>query len=220
MNTEFRRSFDKAQDFLPINGTDYVELYVGNAKTGPIFINSLWFPITYRQDWKQATGDFVLTSWFRIRFCLVLTTPYKADSEIAEHIKKHGDGVKVIALWVDDASVAYEEIYQQGRHEWMAPQTMSDKWGKERPAIKLMAIPSTCSERKDYNGRILTRFWKMGFWVQPRIHRTPIHRSHGWKCWIGHHEWMGEILCHDHGICKPHYLWWQRHLNSIYSVDE
>ena len=93
-----QKIFDKAQDFLPINGTDYVELYVGNAKQAAHFyktafgFQSLLLRIGNRQ---QGFCSYVLVQ-DKIR--LVLTTPYKADSEIAEHIKKHGDGVKVIAF--------------------------------------------------------------------------------------------------------------------------
>ncbi|MFN8317864.1 MAG: 4-hydroxyphenylpyruvate dioxygenase [Saprospiraceae bacterium] len=158
-----QKIFDKAQDFLPINGTDYVELYVGNAKQAAHFYKTAFgFQSLAYCGLETGNRDFCSYVLVQDKIRLVLTTPYKADSEIAEHIKKHGDGVKVIALWVDDASVAYEETTSRGATSVMAPQTMSDKWGKVvRSAIKTYGDTiHMFVERKDYNGVFLPGFEK------------------------------------------------------------
>jgi 4-hydroxyphenylpyruvate dioxygenase len=102
--SETEKLFDKAQDFLPINGTDYVELYVGNAKhAAHYYKTALGF-----QDLAYAgleTGVRTHTSYVlqqgKIR--LVLSTHFDENSDMAKHLAKHGDGVRMIALWVDDA---------------------------------------------------------------------------------------------------------------------
>src|ERR1017187_8667240 len=103
-NYSEQKIFDKAQDFLPISGTDYVELYVGNAKQSAHYYKTAFG----FQDLAYAgleTGSRDRTSYIlqqgKIR--LMLTTPFNPDSDISNHIRVHGDGVKVIALTVNDA---------------------------------------------------------------------------------------------------------------------
>jgi len=109
-NYSVEKIFSKAEDFLPLNGTDYVELYVGNAKQAAHFYKTA-FGFQSLAYAGLETGLKDRTSYVvnqgKIR--LVLTTPLDPDSEISHHIRKHGDGVKVIALWVNDASSAYNE---------------------------------------------------------------------------------------------------------------
>src|SRR4026209_2934943 len=97
-------------DFLPINGTDYVEFYVGNAKQAAHFYQSAFGfePVAFSglETGVKDRTSFVMQQ-NKIR--LVFTASLVEDSAIADHVKKHGDGVKVIALWVDDATKAYEE---------------------------------------------------------------------------------------------------------------
>lgn len=164
--------FDKAQDFLPINGTDYVELYVGNAKQAAHFYKTaLGF-----QDLAYAgleTGLRDRTSYVlkqgKIR--IVLTSPFDPESEIAHHIRKHGDGVKVIALWVDDAYDAYEQTIKRGAKSYLKPETIKDESGEIRRS-GIHTYGDTVHlfiERKNYKGDFLPGFekWDSGYHPAP-----------------------------------------------------
>ncbi|WP_022836789.1 4-hydroxyphenylpyruvate dioxygenase [Salisaeta longa] len=104
-----------AEDFLPINGTDYIEFYVGNAKQSALYYaHCFGFSIAgYR---GPETGHREASSWLltqdKIRF--VLTTALTPGHPVADHVQRHGDGVKDIALWVDDAAQAYQEATSRG----------------------------------------------------------------------------------------------------------
>lgn len=95
----------KTGDWLPINGTDYVEFYVGNAKQAAYYYQTAFGfqPLAYSglETGNRQTASYVLQQG-KVR--LVLTTPLNSKNPINQHIVKHGDGVKVIALWVDDAT--------------------------------------------------------------------------------------------------------------------
>src|SRR3954467_3095039 len=99
---------ESVQDTFPINGTDYIEFYVGNAKQSALFYQSAFgFQMTAYRGPETGVRDrasYLLTQG-KIR--LVLTSPIGTDGEIAEHVRKHGDGVRDLALWVDDARDAY-----------------------------------------------------------------------------------------------------------------
>ncbi|MDT8348083.1 MAG: VOC family protein, partial [Flavobacteriaceae bacterium] len=99
--TQPKKVFEAAEDFLPIMGTDYVELYVGNAKQAAHYYQSAWGfqPVAYS---GLETGDKEKVSYVlqQDKIRLVLTSPLKEGGPINEHINKHGDGVKVIAFWV------------------------------------------------------------------------------------------------------------------------
>ncbi len=116
MSTQtFAEKIAKAQDFLPINGTDYIEFYVGNAKQAAHYYKTAFGfqSVAYAgpETGLRDRASYVLQQG-KIR--LVLTTGLKSDSAIAEHVKKHGDGVKVLALWVDDAYSAFQETTKRG----------------------------------------------------------------------------------------------------------
>lgn len=162
--SETQKIFDKAQDFLPINGTDYVELYVGNAKQAAHFYKTaLGF-----QDLAYAgleTGLRDRTSYVlqqgKIR--LVLTTPLQSTGDISEHLSKHGDGVKVIALWVNDAYHAFEETVSRGAKPYLQPETITDENGTIRRS-GIHTYGDTVHifiERKDYNGIFLPGYRKL-----------------------------------------------------------
>jgi|JI10StandDraft_1071094.scaffolds.fasta_scaffold09955_5 4-hydroxyphenylpyruvate dioxygenase len=123
--------FEKAQDFLPINGTDFVELYVGNAKQAAHFYKTA-FGFQSLAYSGLETGNKEKCSYVvqqgKIR--LVLTSPFNPDSEISNHIRVHGDGVKYIALWVDDATKAHEETVSRGAKSFLEPVTVSDEFGE------------------------------------------------------------------------------------------
>ena len=96
--------FDGAQDFLPLLGTDYVEFYVGNAKQSAHFYKTAFGFQSYAyKGLETGSRDSVSYALKQDKIVLILTTPLNSSSPINEHIVKHGDGVKVIALWVEDA---------------------------------------------------------------------------------------------------------------------
>lgn len=156
--------FEKAQDFLPINGTDYVELYVGNAKQAAHYYKTAFG----FQDLAYAgleTGLRDRTSYVlqqgKIR--LILTTPFDPESDIAKHLRLHGDGVKVIALWVEDAYDAYKQTTSRGAKSYMEPKTISDKDGE----VKMSGIHTYGDtvhifiERKNYTGLFLPGYERL-----------------------------------------------------------
>ncbi len=157
--------FDKAQDFLPINGTDYVELYVGNAKQAAHYYKTAFGfqSLAYR---GLETGCRDRTSYVlqqgKIR--LVLTTPFDPESEISHHIRMHGDGVRMIALWVDDARSAFHETTSRGAKPFMQPKEEKDDNG----TVVISGIHTYGDtihlfvERKNYNGVFLPGYEK---WV-------------------------------------------------------
>jgi len=99
----------QAQDFLPINGTDHIELYVGNAKQAAHFYKTAFgFQSLAYAGPETGVRDVVSYVLQQGKIRLVLTTPLKSSNPISEHIYKHGDGVKILALWVDDAYKAFE----------------------------------------------------------------------------------------------------------------
>ncbi len=158
-----KKIFEQASDFLPINGTDYVEFYVGNAKQAAHFYKTAFGfqSLAYR---GLETGCRDRTSYVlqqgRIR--LVLTTPFDPDSEISHHIRIHGDGVKVIALWVDDATAAFNETVGRGAKPYINPV-------KEKDANGYVVISGIHTygetihmfiERSNYNGDFLPGYHK------------------------------------------------------------
>jgi 4-hydroxyphenylpyruvate dioxygenase len=121
----------QAEDFLPLLGTDFVELYVGNAKQAAFYYMAAWGfqPLAYRglETGSKDTVSYVLR---QDKITIVLTSPLEKDGPINEHINKHGDGVKVVALWVDDATKSYKETTARGAESYMEPITREDKDGK------------------------------------------------------------------------------------------
>jgi 4-hydroxyphenylpyruvate dioxygenase len=119
-----------AEDFLPLLGTDFVELYVGNAKQAALYYQHCWGfqPLAYRglETGSKDTVSYVLR---QDKITIILTSPLQKDGPINEHINKHGDGVKVVALWVDDATKSYHETVKRGAKSYMEPVTREDKNG-------------------------------------------------------------------------------------------
>jgi 4-hydroxyphenylpyruvate dioxygenase len=130
-NYSGEKVFAKAQDFLPINGTDHVELYVGNAKQAAHFYKTA-FGFQELAYAGLETGLRDRTSYVLVqdKIRLVLTSPFNPESAISHHIRKHGDGVKVIALWVDDARKAFKETVSRGAKPFMEPAVLNDKDGE------------------------------------------------------------------------------------------
>ena len=109
-------------DFLPLHGTDYVEFYVGNAKQAAHFYKTAFgFQSLAYAGPETGMKDKVSYVIRQHKLTFVLTTPLKRDNEIADHIYKHGDGVKVLALKVDDAKNAFEETTKRGAKAYLEP---------------------------------------------------------------------------------------------------
>ncbi len=162
-NYSFEKIFEKAQDFLPINGTDFVELYVGNAKQAAHFYKTAFgFQSLAYSGLETGNKEYCSYVVVQDKIRLVLTTPFNPDSEISHHIRKHGDGVKVIALWVDDARKAHEETTQRGAVSVMEPTVFSDTTGEVvKSAIQTYGDTiHMFVERKNYGGVFLPGFEK------------------------------------------------------------
>lgn len=162
-NYGIEKIFDKAQDFLPINGTDYVELYVGNAKQAAHFYKTAFgFQSFAYCGLETGNREFCSYVVAQDKIRLVLTTPFNPESEISDHIRRHGDGVKVIALWVDDARSAYEETTKRGAEGVMEPTVFKDNNGEVvKAAIKTYGDTiHMFVERKNYKGIFMPGFEK------------------------------------------------------------
>lgn len=127
---ETEKIFKEAKDFLPILGTDYVELYVGNAKQAAHFYKTaLGFQELAYAGLETGLKDRCSYVLQQGKIRLVLTTPLTRDSEIAQHVREHGDGVKVIALWVQDAYKSFEETVKRGAKPYLNPVEERDEMG-------------------------------------------------------------------------------------------
>lgn len=122
--------FEDAQDFLPINGTDYIEFYVSNAKQASYYYQTAFGfqPIAYAGlETGLIDRETYVLQQGKIRFAL--TSPLRSGTEIGRHIDKHGDAIKVIALWVDNAEAAYNETVKRGAKSYFAPIIEEDEFG-------------------------------------------------------------------------------------------
>ncbi|VAV82986.1 4-hydroxyphenylpyruvate dioxygenase [hydrothermal vent metagenome] len=164
-NTEYslKKLFKDAEDFLPLLGTDYVELYVGNAKQSAHFYKTAFgFQSEAYAGLETGMNDQVSYVLKQDKIRLVLTTSLKEGGVINEHINKHGDGVKVVALWVEDATKAWEETTKRGAKSFMEPTREEDKNGHVvRSGIHTYGeTVHIFVERKNYNGIFLPGYKK------------------------------------------------------------
>ena len=117
-------------DFLPLDGTDYVEFYVGNAKQAAHFYKTAFgFQSLAYAGPETGMKDKVSYVIRQNKLTFVLTTPLRPDNAVADHINKHGDGVKVLALKVEDATKSYEETTKRGAKSYLEPITLKDEDG-------------------------------------------------------------------------------------------
>lgn len=149
------------EDFLPLKGTDHIEFYVGNAKQSALYYqNAFGYKLIAYAGPETGVRDRVSYVLIQDKIRLVLTSSLIPDSEINDHVKKHGDGVKVLALWVDDARSAFEETTKRGAEVAFEPKVLSDDNGE----VVISAIKTygdtihTFVERKNYNGPFLPGF--------------------------------------------------------------
>jgi len=164
-NTEYslKKLFSDAEDFLPLLGTDYVELYVGNAKQAAFYYKSAFgFQSEAYAGLETGLKDRVSYVLRQDKIRLVLTTPLNKGGDLNRHIDEHGDGAKVIALWVDDAAKAFEETTSRGAKPYLEPTKEEDEHGY---VIKsgIYTYGETIHmfiERKNYHGVFLPGFEK------------------------------------------------------------
>lgn len=164
--------FEGAQDFLPLLGTDYVEFYVGNAKQAAHFYKTAFgFQSLAYAGLETGVKDRASYVLKQDKIRLVLTTALNSESPIGEHVKKHGDGVKVIALWVDDAKKSWEETTSRGAKSYLEPTVEKDEQGEVVKA-GIYTYGETVHmfiERKNYNGTFLPGYqeWKSDYNPSP-----------------------------------------------------
>ncbi len=169
-NVEYglEKIFEGAKDFLPLLGTDYVEFYVGNAKQSAHYYKTAFgFQSLAYAGLETGLKDRVSYVLKQDKIRIVLTTALKSSSPIGEHVKKHGDGVKVIALWVEDARKSFEETTKRGAKPFMEPTVEKDEFG-EVVRSGIYTYGETVHmfvERKNYKGTFLPGFkeWKSDY---------------------------------------------------------
>ena len=151
------------EDFLPLQGTDYVEFYVGNAKQAAHFYKTAFgFQSLAYAGPETGIKDKVSYVIQQNKLTFVLTTPLRMNTGIADHIYKHGDGVKYLALKVDDAELAWRETTSRGGKSYMEPQTLKDDNG-ELVMSGIHTYGETVHlfiERRNYNGVFMPGFKK------------------------------------------------------------
>jgi len=167
-----KKIFEGAQDFLPLLGTDYVEFYVGNAKQSAHFYKTAFGFQSYAyRGLETGSRDSVSYVLIQDKIKLVLTTPLNSKSPINKHIVKHGDGVKVVALWVEDAKKAYQETTSRGAKPYLEPVVEKDEYGEVvRAAIYTYGeTVHMFVERKNYKGAFLPGFqkWESNYNPEP-----------------------------------------------------
>ncbi len=148
-------------DFLPLNGTDFVEFYVGNAKQAAHFYKTAFGfqSIAYSgpETGNKEKASYVLR---QNKLTFVLSTPLRPNNEIADHINKHGDGVKFLALKVDDATDAWHQTTKRGATSFLEPEILKDNQG-EVVISGIHTYGETVHlfiERKNYNGVFMPGF--------------------------------------------------------------
>ncbi len=160
METEVLKKQQPAatEDFLPLNGTDHIEFYCGNAKQSAYYYQSAWgYELVAYAGPETGVRDRASYVLQQGKIRLVLTSAISPEHEIAQHQLKHGDGVKVLALWVDDARKSYEETTKRGAKGVQEPTVLKDEFGE----VVISAIQTYGEtihkfvERKNYKGAFL-----------------------------------------------------------------
>jgi 4-hydroxyphenylpyruvate dioxygenase len=164
--------YKNAGDFLPLNGTDYIELYVGNAKQSAHYYKTAFgFQSMAYAGLETGVKDRASYVLQQDKIRLVLTTPLTSSSPINDHLRKHGDGVKVVALWVDDATKSFQETVARGAKPFMEPTKEEDENGYViRSGIYTYGeTVHIFVERKNYNGLFLPGYkaWKSDYNPEP-----------------------------------------------------
>jgi 4-hydroxyphenylpyruvate dioxygenase len=154
-------STQTAADFLPLKGTDHIEFYVGNAKQAAHYYQSAFgFELVAYAGPETGLRDRASYVLVQDKVRLVLTTALQPDADIAQHVHQHGDGVKVLALEVDDAARSFQETVSRGARPAAEPRVLRDEFGE----VVLASIHTygdtihTFVERSRYQGPFLPGF--------------------------------------------------------------
>ncbi|MBO6516931.1 MAG: 4-hydroxyphenylpyruvate dioxygenase [Bacteroidia bacterium] len=163
MQRETLQTLEQEVDFLPLNGTDHIEFYVGNAKQSAYYYQSAWgYELIAYAGPETGVRDRASYVLKQGKVTLILTTAMDPDSDISNHVKAHGDGVKFLSLWVDDATKSHEEATKRGAKSYMEPTRFEDEHGY----VVISAIHTYGEtihkfvERSNYNGAFLPGFQK------------------------------------------------------------
>ena len=163
METLTKSNLNQMKDTFPLKGTDHIEFYVSNAKQ-----SAYYYQMAFGYEWVAykgpETGSFDKISYVlqQDKIRLVLSSALQPDHEINQHVQKHGDGVKVLALWVDDAEYSYNTAMERGARSAAPLQTMEDEHGMMRTASihTYGDTIHTFVERSDYSGAFMPGFEK------------------------------------------------------------
>ncbi|MEH6308218.1 4-hydroxyphenylpyruvate dioxygenase [Olivibacter sp. CPCC 100613] len=164
----FAEKIARAQDFLPINGTDFIEFYVGNAKQAAHFYKTAFgFQSEAYAGPETGVKDRASYVLRQNKIRIVLTSALHSDHPISTHVKKHGDGIKILALWVEDVEKAYHETTQRGARSYQAVSILSDKDGEIKTA-GIYTYGETVHlfvERRNYTGPFMPGYvtWKSDY---------------------------------------------------------
>ena len=172
ISPSLEKIYKNAGDFLPLNGTDYIELYVGNAKQAAHYYKTAFgFQSLAYAGLETGVKEYASYVLQQDKIRLVLTTPLTSASPINDHLRKHGDGVKVIALWVDDATKSFQETVARGAKPFMEPVREEDENGYViRSGIYTYGeTVHIFVERKNYQGLFLPGYkaWKSDYNPSP-----------------------------------------------------
>jgi 4-hydroxyphenylpyruvate dioxygenase len=161
MQTGTARAAETVTDTFPINGTDYVEFYVGNAKQASHYYRTAFgFQLVAYRGPETGTRDRASYLLQQNKVRLILTSPISPDHPAAAHVAKHGDGVRDIALWVDDAREAFDAAVERGARPAQQPTVLKDDAGE----VVLAAIHTygdtihSLVERRNYRGLFMPGF--------------------------------------------------------------
>ncbi len=205
-------------DFLPLQGTDYVEFYVGNAKQAAHFYKTAFgFQSLAYAGPETGIKDKVSYVVRQNKLTFMFTTPLRADNEIADHIYKHGDGVKVLALKVEDAIDAWHQTTARGGKSYMEPLTLNDENGQ----VIISGIHTYGEtvhlfiERKNYHGVFMPGFrkWESNYnptetgllYVDHCVGNVGWNQMNKWVCFYEHVMGFRNILSFDDNDISTEY---------------
>ena len=177
MQRETLESIKPEVDFLPLNGTDHIEFYVGNAKQSAYYYQVAWgYELIAYAGPETGVRDKASYVLKQGKIVLILSTALNANTEISNHVNTHGDGVKYLSLWVDDATKSYEETIKRGAKSYMEPTKFEDENGY----VIISGIHTYGEtihkfvERSNYNGPFLPGYEKPSH----KIDSTPVGLKH------------------------------------------
>jgi 4-hydroxyphenylpyruvate dioxygenase len=181
MSTDTLAAPAATTDTFPINGTDYVEFYVGNAKQASHYYRTAFgFELLGYRGPETGVRDRASYLLQQGKIRLVLTTAIRPDHPAAQHVHAHGDGVRDIALWVDDAREAFRAAVERGAQPVQEPTVLRDDEGE----VVIAAIQTygdtihSLVERRNYRGAFIPGFRP----VESRYNPPPVGLQHVDHC--------------------------------------